>query len=103
MSKHKSRKGQQSGLAIKKKYLPLIIGIVALMVIGGAFILVGRGAEAVEPKVTGAPAIEVEQTYFDLGDMRFNQIARVTYEVTNVGDQPLEILEYPNVQVVEGC
>jgi hypothetical protein len=98
-----TRKRQRPGTAAPlKKWLPLII-VVALSVIGAAAIIIGNGAAAVDPEVTGAPAIEIEQTVFDLGELHFNQIAQVTYQIKNVGDQPLRILETPTVQVVEGC
>jgi hypothetical protein len=98
-----TKKHQRAAVFSPKKWLPLIVLIVGLLVIGGALIIIGDGGSTVAPKVTGAPAIEVGQSFYDLGDMHFNQIAGVSYQIRNVGDQPLRILETPRVQVIEGC
>jgi hypothetical protein len=105
MSKQRrsTRKHQRSAVVLPKKWLPLIIIIIGLLMIGGALIVTGGGGSTVAPKVTGAPAIEVAQSFYDLGDMRFNQTAQVSYQIKNLGDQPLRILETPHVQVIEGC
>jgi hypothetical protein len=105
MSKQRrsTRRHQRSAVVLPKKWLPLIIIITGMLMIGGALIVIGGGRSTVTPKVTGAPAIEVEQSFYDLGDIHFNQAAQVSYQIKNAGDQPLRILETPRVQVIEGC
>ena len=93
---------QSRGIAVPKKWLPLIGITIGLLVVVASVIVIAAHP-AGEPRVIGAPAIEVEQSFFDLGDMHFNKMAQVTYQIKNVGDQPLRILETPHVQVVEGC
>jgi hypothetical protein len=97
---------QHSGAVVLTKKWILVIGIATgIILLGGALLVIRSNSvgNMVAPKVTGAPAIEVEQSYFNLGDIRFNTMARVIYMITNVGDQPLKILERPQVQVLEGC
>jgi hypothetical protein len=81
----------------------LVIG--ALVVTGVALLMSQESAlpAGFVPKVSGAPGLEVEQPFFELGDMHFNVPANVTYVLRNVGDQPLRILDVPEVQVLEGC
>jgi hypothetical protein len=39
----------------------------------------------------------------DEGYRKFNTSVRTTFRLSNVGDQPLQILGQPQVQLVEGC
>jgi hypothetical protein len=39
----------------------------------------------------------------DEGYVRFNVPVRTTFRLSNVGDQPLQILGQPQVELVEGC
>jgi hypothetical protein len=90
---------------IPQRAMPVVLAMLGLAVIGAAVLMVlASGAPpGFEPEVRGAPAIEVEQTYYDLGTLRFNTPAEVMYEIKNVGDQPLRIVSVPEVQVLEGC
>ncbi len=54
-------------------------------------------------EVTGAPSLKVDQEEIDLGDMKFNQVADVSFQLTNVGDQTLRFTKDPYIEVVEGC
>jgi hypothetical protein len=81
---------------------------VAALILVLGFVAIGQASgTAVDPdfrpKVTGAPGLEVTQEFFELGDMHYNVPAKVTYNLQNVGDQPLRILEIPKVQVLQGC
>jgi hypothetical protein len=89
------------------KTMPWIIGAAA-MILGTVFALFGQAsANTVDPnfkpEVTGAPRLEVVQDFFELGDQHYNIPVEVTYNLQNIGDQPLRILETPIVQVLEGC
>ncbi len=55
------------------------------------------------PLVTGAPALQVDQEKIDFGDVKLGQTVEATFEVTNIGDQPLRFTEKPYIEVVEGC
>ena len=46
---------------------------------------------------------EVDKEKVDLGDMKFNQLAQVSFQLTNVGDQTLRFTKDPYIEVVEGC
>lgn len=55
------------------------------------------------PQVTGGPRLSVDQLVVDEGYLRYDVPVRTTFRLSNVGDQPLEIVGTPQVQLVEGC
>jgi hypothetical protein len=105
MSRSKRRKQKNVLGLIPQKQMPIMLAIFGLLVIGiAALLIVNNGpASGFTPKVTGAPAIEVEQSFFDLGDVTLGRTVQVAYEIRNEGDQVLRILEAPQVEVREGC
>lgn len=57
-----------------------------------------------EPKVTGAPRVEVVPgDVIDYGNVKLGTTINTVYTVRNVGDEPLVILGEPLVELVEGC
>lgn len=54
-------------------------------------------------EVRDAPRLKVDREVVDLGRVRLGKDAYVTFEVSNVGDQPLRFTSPPYVQLVEGC
>lgn len=58
---------------------------------------------AATPQATGAPRLAVDRTTVDEGYVKFNVPVRTTFRLSNVGDQPLQILGDPKVELVEGC
>jgi hypothetical protein len=53
--------------------------------------------------VKGGPSLQVDKEVVDLGDVSFETPVGVTFQVTNVGDQPLRFTKAPFVEVLEGC
>ncbi len=54
-------------------------------------------------EVKGSPSLKVDKDNVDLGDEKLGNTVAVTFQVTNIGDQPLRFSEQPYVEVVEGC
>ena len=52
---------------------------------------------------TGAPKLAVDREKIALGDIKLGKTVRVDFRLTNTGQQPLQILEAPYVEVVQGC
>ena len=79
--------------------------IVAGLAVIVAAIAGSNNAASVKPtlEVSGAPALKVDKEKVDLGDLRLGQTVQVSFDVTNVGDQPMRFKEKPYVEVVEGC
>ena len=58
---------------------------------------------AATPQAADAPRLAVDRTSVDEGYVKFNVPVRTTFRLSNVGDQPLQILGEPKVELVEGC
>jgi hypothetical protein len=53
--------------------------------------------------VQGAPRVSVAQDTFDYGSVKLGQTIETVFRLRNTGEQPLVILNQPQVQVVAGC
>lgn len=78
-----------------------------LLVVGGLAVLFSSGSDSTAsnftPEVNGAPALQANQTVIDEGDVKLGATVRNVFTLKNVGDEPLEILGEPQVQLVTGC
>jgi hypothetical protein len=108
MSKKSRRKRKQRRSQAKARRFPwlgfavsgLALAILLLVVVVQPW----SGDEPqVTPQVTGAPRLMVDQPIVDEGYVKYNVPIRTTFRLSNVGDQPLKILQTPQVQLVEGC
>ena len=83
------------------------------LAIGGALLLIAGslslgwssfGARPVTtPVVTGTPRLAVDRTSVDEGYVKLDTPIRTTFRLRNIGDQPLQILAEPWVELIEGC
>ena len=86
------------------RWTPFLIGLGgALLLLLAFFSLRDRPVTSAEIETGGSPSLKVNQEMVDLGDMKFNQVAEVSFELTNVGDATLRFTEKPYIEVVEGC
>jgi len=85
------------------RWIWIVAGVLLFSVVG-IFVWRGLGgSKTVPPQVTGAPSLVVDQTTIDEGEVKLGQTIRSAFRLQNVGDQPLQILGEPQVEVVEGC
>ncbi len=84
----------------------LFLALGGVFLVGMAIILL-RGNQASQNlaaiEVNGAPSLKVDKEMVDLGEVQLGQTVKVSFNLTNVGDQPLRFSEQPYVEVVEGC
>jgi hypothetical protein len=83
------------------------------LAIVGALVLIGGGLGVawisssvnpiVTPVVNGSPRLTVDRTLADEGYVKLNTPVRSEFRLSNVGNQPLRILEEPRVELVQGC
>lgn len=83
------------------------------LAIGGALVLILAGLgiawlsssarPAVTPVVNGAPRLVTDRTLVDEGYVKLNTPIRSQFRLSNTGDQPLQVLAEPRVELVEGC
>jgi hypothetical protein len=72
--------------------------------LAGLILLIGCAAAPVsKPEVAGAPRLKVDKESIDLGDRKVGQLVSASFEITNVGDQPLRFTEAPYIEVAAGC
>ena len=77
--------------------------LTAVVVVIIVAVLVTTQPKPFAPQVKGAPSLQIEQSRYDYGDVHFGQAVHTVFQLRNVGDKPLEILNQPTVQVVKGC
>ena len=84
----------------------------AMLAAGGlVLILVALFAlnQSMKPKtkaaieVNGSPSLKVDKEAVDLGDQKLGQWVKVSFQLTNVGDQPLRFASAPTIEVKQGC
>lgn len=102
MTKKIIRKKQEASTS-RSTWLWAGAGVLLLLV--GGLVLWNRlnSTPATPPQVTGAPRLAVDQTTIDEGDVKLGKTIRSAFRLRNVGDQPLQVLGEPQVEVVEGC
>ena len=105
MSKSKNRSKRQ---VKSSNQLPLVLLVVGgMLLIGAALYALLRSNQPASPEVlvevSGSPRLKADQEVVDLGDVPLNQTVNVTFQLENVGDQPLRFSKEPSIEVVEGC
>lgn len=111
MSRKKRKKSRQAASTAKPLGLNsstlIIAGGVALIGIAALLIFGSGGGSTVDPsftpEMTGQPALRADQERIDLGNVRLGQTVSASFQLTNVGDQPLFFTESPYVEVAAGC
>ena len=106
MSQKKSKK------YLKRHQKPSPWPLVALLA-GGVLLVIGAivasnraPAQPETPpavEVSGAPSLTVDQEEVNLGDVKLGQTVSVSFQLTNVGDQPLRFSEAPYIELKAGC
>lgn len=93
----------------RRSRLPLYLaaGGALLVIIVGVVLLAnpGRGSSgsSAPAQVAGQPRLAVDQQKIDFGKVPLDIPVKATFQLSNVGDQPLQILNQPVVEVKQGC
>jgi hypothetical protein len=96
--KHTRRRQQKSPWPL----IMLVAG--GLLLILGAVFAFNQSSKAKLPvEVAGSPSLRVDKEKVDLGDVKLGKTVQVSFELTNVGDQPLRFSQAPYIEVKEGC
>ena len=105
MSQKKSKHVAARRTAARPRAIPYVALGGAAIIVGALLLLASCGAPAAQApvEVTGAPSLKADKEKVDLGNVRLGEWVNVSFEIANVGDQPLVFTEEPFVQVVEGC
>ncbi len=105
MSKKSRYISSKPASARRLPWLSLISGGAVLLIIIGMVIwwTSFRAGPAVAPQAGGEPRLAVDRTTIDDGYVKFETPIRAAFKLSNTGSQPLQILDEPQVQLVEGC
>ncbi len=106
MSK-KSRPVQQPKSAGQAPWLGLVAGAAVLLIVAGLAFWWSSASPspAASPAQTGSngPRLAVDRAEVDEGKVKLDTPIRTTFRLSNAGNQPLQILGEPQVELVEGC
>lgn len=106
MSKKKSkRSASRQGASASNNTLLIVLGGLGLIAVA-ALLILSSGAASTPPaavEVSGRPALKPDKEKVDLGNVRLGEWVNVSFELANVGDQPLRFTESPYVEVAAGC
>lgn len=105
MAKAKSGASKSRKIQSKSSKMPLFFvlgGVVILIVIAALFVFQNKPAPY-RPEVTGGPSLQTNTEKVDLGDQKLGQTIQVSFQIKNVGDQPLVFTKSPYIEVKEGC
>ena len=104
-----TRTAQKPPIAVKSaasNRQPLIIaGAAAALILVVIVLVIATGGSRTPfvPLVTGAPHAAVSTTLIDHGDLQMEEYAESVFRIQNTGDQPLQILGEPRVELIQGC
>jgi cell division septal protein FtsQ len=91
----------------QKPTWPLAMLVAGILVLILAAVFAFSQSSKSKPKaaieVTGSPSLKVDKETVDLGNKRLGQQVKVSFQLTNVGDQPLRFTSAPTIEVKEGC
>lgn len=104
MAKKPRQTGKQRSPRSRPWLWPVAGG--GLLVIAAALLwsqTVGHAPGTSVPQVEGSPRLAMDRTTVDEGRVGFGVPVQTTFRLSNVGDQPLQILGEPEVELVVGC
>lgn len=100
------RKARQPARARRRQSFPfLFLALAGIVLLILAVVLATRrdAPPGFEPEVRGSPSLKADRELVDLGEVRLGEWVQVSFELTNVGDEPLRFTRQPYIEVVEGC
>ena len=83
-------------------FIPAALAGLGLVIVGGIVLLVVNN-RPYSAEVNGSPRGVISQQHFDYGDVKLGSWIQTAFTIKNVGDQPLNILDQPYIEVMEGC
>jgi hypothetical protein len=91
----------------QRPILPIVMlgvgGLVLILAAVFAFKQSSKPKPKVAIEVNGSPSLVVDKETVDLGNKKLDQQVKVSFKLTNVGDQPLRFTSAPTIEVKEGC
>jgi len=82
---------------------PVVAIGVIVVVIGAVLVISQSNQSGVAITVNGKPNVSVDKSVIDFGDVHFGNPVTAIFTVSNSGDQPLKLLQPPQLEVLQGC
>ena len=87
---------------------PLVLsGVALLAIIAGVLLLsnLGRGPSGAgnPAQAAGGPVLALDRDEINFGKVPLDKPVKATFNISNAGSQPLQILNQPIVEVKQGC
>ena len=86
----------------RRRRAQLLLGLAAALLLT-ALVISFWPRTAYVAEVAGRPNMVVDQTVLDFGTQHWDTSVTAVFRVRNTGDQPLMLLNQPQVRVVDGC
>jgi len=102
-SKHKKYSKRRKQKSIWPRVMLAAGGLVLILAAVFAFSQSSKPKPTAAIEVSGSPSLKVDKETVDLGKKRLGQQVKVSFQLTNVGDQPLRFTSAPTIEVKEGC
>ena len=100
-----SKKTDRKAVSSAPRQLPwlwIAAGAAVVLIAGGVVMLSAQTSPA-PSSVAGVPRLAVDRTTVDEGYVKFGTPVHETFHLSNAGNQPLQILGTPQVELVQGC
>lgn len=102
MNKNSPPKNSKAAALNSSKWLPVIAGAAVLLVVIGLAVWWSSSTSG-SPQAGGAPRLAVDRTTIDDGYVKFDTPVEATFKLSNTGQQAIQILGEPQVELIEGC
>lgn len=102
MNKKSPSKNNKAAPPNSSKWLPIIAGGAVLLVVIGLAIWWSSSTSGSQ-QAGGAPRLAVDKTSIDDGYVKFDTPVEATFKLSNTGQQALQIIGEPQVELIEGC
>lgn len=106
MNKKSPHKNNKEASPNSSKWLPIIGGGAVLLIVIGLAVWWSSTTSAPatgSQQTGGAPRLAVDRTTIDDGYVKFDTPVEAAFKLSNAGQQPLQILGEPQVELIEGC
>jgi hypothetical protein len=88
----------------KRGTLPLVFILVGVAILAiAAFFAIPKKSSSYTPDVAGKPNLVADKESLDLGNVKLGIPVSVSFKLKNTGDQPVQFLEAPYIEIKEGC
>jgi hypothetical protein len=102
-SKTDAARNRRAGVQRRRLLTTGVLSLAVLVGLATWYFYPRQSVLSAAAQYNGGPRLAVDKDLIDFGPVRFEKIVQARFLLRNVGDQPLQIVANPPVEVVEGC